>query len=655
MKNVIYIIILLFLPISSFAQLRGLEDNRDALGATSTDKSISRDSSKHEEIKNKRISWRWKHEGAYREFIPIDTLQDGIHNMNYIFKKSISNTYLGNFPSPYISNIFEDRETKEDFYQLNILRAFLRKPEDINHLNTTTPISKLTYFNGGGTGETETVFKFYHTQNIKPYWNAGMRYELVSSNGKYMNQDGRIYNFSVFSSYEKERMAVSLFLNQNNAHIKENGGIDKISDIRDTVLGAKNLAVKIANGVSNHIKNMNLYGNMQYSIGKNDSIIRGKDTLIQYPFKLSVTTKFEDNTYRFYQEKRIDNFYKKNYISPDGGEDISGYNNLSLRSKFIINQKYKRPKLPGLYAGIDYEYIIRKGRKGIKEDEKDLTISNNLSSAFIGGGLFNTDTNTRLNYDINARLGATGHYKGDFNLNGELIHFLDSTGNSYFRYGANISKATINPFFIDYVGNHDLWHNTMKPQSQKKAFLSYTNKKYRTELKASVNSISNYVYLDNNAMPNQYSDRLVIFTAMAKQTFKLGNFYFSQNIVYQKTNNDEVISLPEFSVYSHNYYEGNFFKDAIRVQLGIDLFYNTSFYANSYSNSIMNFYNQRDMKVGNYPKFDVFATFKIQSAILFVKYEHANERLGNRNYFSSPFYPINPATFKFGLTWELFY
>lgn len=128
-----------------------------------------------------RDTWKWKHNGVYPEAVPLDTLLDGIQNFNYIFKKSISNTYLGNFPSPYEANIFITRNTVQDFYPLTYIRAFLFRPEDALYFNTTTPFTRLRYFTGGGKGKAENLLDVWHVQNILPWWSAGVRYNLISS------------------------------------------------------------------------------------------------------------------------------------------------------------------------------------------------------------------------------------------------------------------------------------------------------------------------------------------------------------------------------------------------------------------------------------------------------------------------------------------
>ena len=63
--------------------------------------SLSSDSIPESNVPHFRHTWQWERNGVYKREIALDTLMDGIQNFNTIFKKNISNTYLGNFPSPY--------------------------------------------------------------------------------------------------------------------------------------------------------------------------------------------------------------------------------------------------------------------------------------------------------------------------------------------------------------------------------------------------------------------------------------------------------------------------------------------------------------------------------------------------------------------------
>ena len=85
--------------------------------------SLSSDSIPESNVPHFRHTWQWERNGVYKREVALDTLMDGIQNFNTIFKKNISNTYLGNFPSPYLSNIFITRETVQDFYPLTQIRC----------------------------------------------------------------------------------------------------------------------------------------------------------------------------------------------------------------------------------------------------------------------------------------------------------------------------------------------------------------------------------------------------------------------------------------------------------------------------------------------------------------------------------------------------
>ena len=110
MKKIIYIVIACFLPVFAFGQSDF--DYDDSFQEAEVPETPTQDSTaQNSDIKHNRMTWTWEHEGVYPRNIPLDTVFDGIYNYNYIFKKNISNTYLGNFPSPYESNIFITLET----------------------------------------------------------------------------------------------------------------------------------------------------------------------------------------------------------------------------------------------------------------------------------------------------------------------------------------------------------------------------------------------------------------------------------------------------------------------------------------------------------------------------------------------------------------
>ena len=656
MKNIFYTIICCLISLTSLAQSDFDYENPD--GRDPREEGMHQDTTKEQRnVPRHRLTWKWVHDGVYREYYPIDTLQDGIQNTNLIFKHSVSNTYLGNFPSPYISDIYILRPRGEDFLPLDRVRDYIFKPEDALDYNTTVPFTQLSYFNGGGRGKTEDWLDVWHIQNILPVWNAGFRYNLISSDGAYSYQKSKTYNFAFFSSYEKDRTAVSMFINQNMGHYNENGGVENLADIRDTSLDAKVVGTRLAMEPNNNVMNFNFKVLAQYNMGNPKEIITPIDsvtidTTITYPMKFALGIKVEDNRYKFQEETVETNFFDTTYINRQKNADVINNRKYDIDAKFILNEHPKYKYLPGVYAGLKFKYL--KYEQRVSLDTMNNIGTSKYTGTYLTAGTFNMDTTTMFNFDIWGSFCFAGEYSADYSLEGKIIQYLNKGRNSSVTIHALLDNQTPNHYYEQYQGNHNQWENSFDNRHAYILKGYYKSERLRTEIGIAINNTKNYIYFDTAAMPRQYNGNLMVFTAWAKQVFRLGRFYFDQKVYYQIVNKDEVLPLPELALHSHNYYQNRFFKDALGFQIGLDLFYNTSFYANAYDPAIMQFYNQEIEKTGNYPKLDVFITLNIKRADLFIKYEHVSEYIGNRNYFSAYTYPINPAKLKFGIRWNFY-
>lgn len=650
MKKLVYIIILCCLQLTVVAQSlpRNRVNNNPQGPGTPSQSDTTRTVP---DVPHHRRTWKWMNEGVYKMDVPLDTTFDGLHNYNYIFKQSIANTYLANFPSPYESDIFIKRAPEEDFYVLTNIRAYLFKPVDALEFNSTTPFTQLNYYSGGGKGKNETFLDVWHVQNINPFWNAGFRYNLISSDGRYMNQKSKAYNFSIFSSYERDRWAVSLFLNQNNGHFNENGGITDKKFIRDTTLNAENVPVNLSN-VKNTYRNFNFYTLLQYNIGKRKETVRGNDTIQSYPAKALFSATVEDNIHRFKESGVNFDFFPHTYLDSTSNTDFQGNHVYNFSTKFVVNEHPKYKYLPGIYAGLDFKYLNYTGRTGL--DSTHAKGTDKYNGTWITGGIFNVDDSALFNFDANVKLCLLGDYIGNFEIQGFIKQYFNKNRNSYVRADALIESKAVNPFFSRYIGNHDIWETDFSDIKTMSVEGRYINKKLRTELGLGWTNIIDYVYFDTASMPQQTSKTLMILTAWGKQKFKTGHFHFDQTVYFQKSTQEDILSLPAISLYSHNYYENAFFQKVLKFIIGVDLYYNTKFYADNYSPSTMQFHNQRTEKTGGYPKLDVFLNLRIKRADFFLKYEHVNYYFTNGNYFSALDYPINPAMFKFGLKWNFF-
>jgi hypothetical protein len=91
----------------------------------------------------------------------------------------------------------------------------------------------------------------------------------------------------------------------------------------------------------------------------------------------------------------------------------------------------------------------------------------------------------------------------------------------------------------------------------------------------------------------------------------------------------------------------------LTIKAGLDVWYNTPYYAQGYNPATMMFYNQREATVCDYPYANVFLVAKWKTMRIFVQYQHASENLFEnfKASYSLPYYPYNRALLKYGFSW----
>ena len=108
--------------------------------------------------------------------------------------------------------------------------------------------------------------------------------------------------------------------------------------------------------------------------------------------------------------------------------------------------------------------------------------------------------------------------------------------------------------------------------------------RWRTQLKAGVENITNYTYLDNASVKytnandvvsykndmavRQHSGNIQVFSASLRQDFKLGILHLDNEITYQKTSNETVLPLPELVLYHDLYIRFGLAKKVLSIEMG---------------------------------------------------------------------------------------
>ena len=136
--------------------------------------------------------------------------------------------------------------------------------------------------------------------------------------------------------------------------------------------------------------------------------------------------------------------------------------------------------------------------------------------------------------------------------------------------------------------------------------------------------------------------------------FRYKTWGFDAQLVYNMNSNKDLIRVPDFMARVSIYPTLSLFKNAAILQPGVDIFYNTAYYASAYMPALRMFYLQDEKKIGNYAYIDVFVNLMVKRFRIFAKYQHINALWSQNRYYMVPHYPSQGGAFKFGLSWSFY-
>jgi hypothetical protein len=257
------------------------------------------------------------------------------------------------------------------------------------------------------------------------------------------------------------------------------------------------------------------------------------------------------------------------------------------------------------------------------------------------------------------RLFLSGYRAGDFNLSGNLRLFTGKAGklNSLLFTASNEVK-TPDFLYTHYASNNFMWTKNFKQTTTNSLSIDLSVSSKKFDIEGDYVLLHNLVYFNEEAFPEQYGPGLSILSLSAYKRFDIWKFSSVNKVVYQKTNNQRVLGLPEIVLYNSTYLTHliNFRATGgkLLTMIGFDLFYNTKFYSDAYMPPLTTYYRQSEKELGNHFYFDPFLNVQLKRLRAYIKYEHVNSSWGDKNYFSVLHYPRNERNLKFGLSWTFY-
>lgn len=215
---------------------------------------------------------------------------------------------------------------------------------------------------------------------------------------------------------------------------------------------------------------------------------------------------------------------------------------------------------------------------------------------------------------------------------------------AFFRYSPDYILS-------NYFGNNNLWLEEWKKQNVVKLGAYWTIFDYKIAF--NFFNLGQYVHLNSNFEPEQVkkSAQVVQLTLFAPVRTKY--FALDAQLALQHSTSP-AITVPLFAGKMSALYTTRIFKKRLRFQVGLDMFFNTLYYADGYNPILHQFYSQQDIYTGNYLYLNAHLALRVKRISFFLRGGNLLSGLFNFRYMTTPYYPMQGRSLELGINWKFY-
>lgn len=652
--------------------------------------------------KDSMMYFSWRADGPLglpvREY--ADSTLDKLYIANMADKNTLRYADHSSLGSPGISLIYADRIKKSDFFFFTPYEANYTSPDDILYYNTRKPYSKFWFIGAGPSNRSDQCVGGLFTVNAGSKFNFGMYGDWVNSYGAYESSSTRNCNAGFFGSYMGLRSNLMMSIGFAKFENYESGGFLDESYITSPERygnpADESIPVYFTGNTFSKLHGYNMHLNYKYHLGFEKEYEVSKDSVIvdYVPVTSFIADMRYESDWKRYTEKNTNSFHDTFYnasaetrkFMPKSTMDSVLFRQFKGNFGVTLNEEFNKLMKFGLggyftvssktyhYAdGLQFDYRDA-GSEFIAENElKEVELEDGIayidSVGYRGRPNWNKNKNTKMG--VGAVLSKHSGKHLFFNVIGEY-YFVDEkqTGTSYLLKGDVNTKFEIGKqpvslggkvelknecpdYFEDhYYSNYFNWDNDFDNKRSLSIDGLFEMPKIGFSAKIGYYNIDNHIYFNEQAMPVQTSDAVNVFYLGAEEKLKFGIFHWDNGIAYQTTSDQYIMPLPTF-VWNSNVYLRTppIFKKSLTFQVGAELNYHTSFYAQKYNPATGMLYVQREKEYGDYPLLNVYGQAQLKVLKMFIVWNHVNQKMGNNsNYMISPGYAMSPSFIRVGIS-----
>ncbi len=605
----------------------------------------------------------WRITERTGEIIPgnPDTILTDYVTRQLVEGQSVAMAYLGNLGLPAESRIYFERPQRTNFMFMDPFDIYTKSPGKFNFISTKIPYSNLSYITAGNKQVKEERMNGDMSINFGKKLNVGFNIDYLYARGYYNSQAAKHLDWTFYSSYLSDRHRVHAFINPADYTNAENGGIlDDLyitdpQSITNRSIQTRDIPTVMKN-TWNNMKGTRYFLNYHYNMGferETDKLDSAGVKIKQFIPVSSIiyTFDFDDKSRKFYSNDstNLDTLYKRDhYFYTDKPlKDSTSYFVLRNTLALSLREGFSQ------WAKFDLTAFITQDFRRYKIMTPDIVGEERTQTSTYVGGEIAKRRGKILRYDAHGDLGILGDNLGDFNISGNIETRIPVWGDTASLTGSAHIKNIAPTFYENtFRSKYFVWDNDFG--KTKKVYFGGTLDIPHTKmnLNVGVENISNYIYFDKSSYPRQYAGSIQVLAATLQQNMKLGILNWNNQLVYQTSSNQEILPLPDLSLYSNLFIEFKVAK-VLTIQMGGNVHYFTKYYAPSYEPVTQQFKLQDETQVGNFPLINGYINCHLKYTRFFVEFYNLGSSFIDRPaYFSLPHYPINPQVFKWGLSWN---
>ncbi len=652
--------------------------------------------------KDSMMYFSWRADGPLGQPVRAyaDTTIDKLYIANMADKNTLRYADHSSLGSPGISLIYADRIKKSDFFFFTPYEANYTSPDDILYYNTRKPYSKFWFIGAGPSNRSDQCVGGLFTVNAGSKFNFGMYGDWVNSYGAYESTSTRNCNAGFFGSYMGLRSNLMMSIGFAKFENYENGGFLDESYITSPERygnpADEAIPVYFTGNTFSKLHGYNMHLNYKYHLGfEKEYKVNADSVIVDYvPVTSFIADMKYESDWKRYTERGTNAFHDTFYnasaetrkFMPVSTMDSVLFRQFKGNFGVTLNEefnKWMKFGLAGYYTVSSKTYHYADGLQfDYRDTDAEFISVNKLKDFELADGIAYIDSvgyrgrpNWCKSKDTKMGIGAVlSKHSGKhlfFNVVGEY-YFVDEkqTGTSYLLKGDVNTQFEIGnqpvslggrmelknecpDYFEDhYYSNYFNWDNDFDNKRSLSIDGLFEMPRIGFSAKVGYYNIDNYIYFNEKALPVQTSDAVNVFYLSAKEKLKFGVFHWDNEIAYQTTSDQYIMPLPTF-VWNSNVYLRSpaIFKKSLTLQVGAELNYHTSFYAQKYNPATGMLYVQRDKEYGDYPLLNVYGQAQLKVLKMFVVWNHVNQRMGNNsNYMISPGYAMSPSFLRVGIS-----